>query len=129
MNTKYVESVTAIEMSGNSSEGSVRDYCRFFYFTSGISQGQYNKVILDKELANTILTRSYDFIIHEKSLLEHHFMGEKDECERKFLMITELVALVYCEAIQNHLIADIYSLIEKIKKILSECQINTIARL
>ena len=127
VNTKYVESVTAIEMSGNSSEGSVRDYCRFFYFTSGISQGQYNKVILDKELANTILTRSYDFIIHEKSLLEHHFMGEKDECERKFLMITELVALVYCEAIQNHLIADIYSLIEKIKKILSECQINTIA--
>lgn len=36
-----------------------------------------SKVILNKELANTILTRSYDFIIHEKSLLKDNFMGEK----------------------------------------------------
>lgn len=27
-------------------------------------------------------------------------MGEKDDCENKFLVIEELVALVYCEAIK-----------------------------
>ena len=54
-------------------------------------------------------------------------MGEKDECESKFLVIGELVALVYCEAIENQLITEIYPLIEKIKKALSDCQINTIA--
>ena len=54
-------------------------------------------------------------------------MGEKNECESKFLVIGELVALVYCEAIENQLITEIYPLIEKIKKALSDCQINTIA--
>ena len=28
-------------------------------------------------------------------------MGEKDDCENKFLVIEELVALVYCEAIKK----------------------------
>ena len=54
-------------------------------------------------------------------------MGEKEECESKFLVIGELVALVYCEAIENQLITEIYPLIGKIKKALSDCQINTIA--
>ena len=84
-------------------------------------------MILNKELASTILTRSYDFIIHEKSLLGYDFMGEKEECENKFLVIGELVALVYCEAIKNQLIIEIYPLIERIKIALSDCQISTIA--
>ena len=127
MNTKYVESVTSTGFVGNNSYGSVRNYFSFFYSTSGISLRQCNKVILNKELANIILTRSYEFIIHERKLLEYDFMGEKDECEDKFLVIGELVALVYCEAIQNQLIAEIYPLIEKIKKELTECKINTVA--
>ena len=54
-------------------------------------------------------------------------MGEKDECENKFLVIEELVALIYCEAVQNQLITEVYPLIEKIKIALSDCQISTIA--
>lgn len=90
-----------------------------------LEQRQCNKVVLDKELANTILTRTYNFIIHEKSLLEYRFMGEKDECENKFLVIEEIVALIYCEAIRNQLNID-YPLIEKIKKELSACKISTV---
>ncbi len=127
INTEYVESVIPTGCVGNNSYGSVRDYFSFFYSTSEISLRKCNKVILNKELANTILTRSHDFIIHEKSLLEHDFMGEKDECENKFLVIEELVALIYCEAIQSQLITEIYPLIEKIKIALSDCQISTIA--
>lgn len=127
MNTKYVESVTPIGRVGNNSYGSVRDYFSFFYSTSEISLRECHKVILNKELAKMILNRSYDFIIHEKSLLENNFMGEKDECENKFLVIAEIAAIVYCEAIQNQLITEIYSLIEKIKIALSDCQISTIA--
>ena len=127
MNTEYVESVTPTGREINNSYGSVRDYFSFFYSTSEISQRKCNKVILNKELANTILTRSYDFIMHEKSLLEHDFMGEKEDCENKFLVIGELVALVYCESIQNRLITEIYPLIERIKIALSDCKISTIA--
>lgn len=127
MKTKYVESVTPTGHEVNNSYASVRDYFSFFYSTSEISVRECNKVILNKELANTILTRSYDFIIHEKSLLEHNLMGEKDDCENKFLVIEELVALVYCEAIKNQLITEIYPLIKKIKIALSDCQISTIA--
>lgn len=127
MNTEYVESVTPTGREINNSYGSVRDYFSFFYSTSEISQRKCNKVILNKELANTILTRSYDFIMHEKSLLEHDFMGEKEDCENKFLVIGELVALVYCESIQNQLITEIYPLIERIKIALSDCKISTIA--
>lgn len=127
MNTKYVESVTTTGFVGNNSYRSVRDYFSFFYSTSEISLRKCNKVILNKELANTILIRSYEFIIHERGLLEYDFMGEKYECEDKFLVIGELVALVYCEAIQNQLIAEIYPLIEKIKKELTDCKINTVA--
>ncbi len=127
MNTEYVESVTSTGRTINNSYGSVRDYFSFFYSTSGICQRECNKVILNEELANTILTRSYGFIIHEKSLLKDNFMGEKDECENKFLVIEELVALIYCEAVQNQLITEVYPLIEKIKIALSDCQISTIA--
>lgn len=127
MNTEYIESVTSTGHVGNNSCGSVRTYFSFFYSTSKISLRKCSKVILNKELAKTILIRSYDFIIHEKSLLEDDFMGEKDECENKFLVIGELVALIYCEAIQNQLITEIYPLIEKIKIVLSDCQISTIA--
>lgn len=127
MNTEYVKSVTPAGRVGNNSYGSVRDYFSFFYSTSKISLRKCSKVILNKELANTILTRSYDFIIHEKSLLKDNFMGEKDECENKFLVIEELVALIYCEAIQNQLITEVYPLIEKIKTALSDCRISTIA--
>ena len=127
MKTKYVESVTQTGHEINNSYASVRDYFSFFYSTSEISVRECNKVILNKELANTILTRSYDFIIHEKSLLEDNLMGEKDDCENKFLVIEELVALVYCEAIKNQLITEIYPLIKKIKIALSDCQISTIA--
>lgn len=127
MNTEYVKSVTSTGCVGNNSYGSVRDYFSFFYSTSKISLRKCSKVILNKELANTILTRSYDFIIHEKSLLKDNFMGEKDECENKFLVIEELVALIYCEAIQNQLITEVYPLIEKIKTALSDCRISTIA--
>lgn len=127
MNTEYVKSVTPTGCVGNNSYGSVLNYFSFFYSTSKISQRKCSKVILDKELAKTILTRSYDFIIHEKSLLEYNFMGEKDECENKFLIIEELAALIYCEAIQNQLITEIYPLIKKIKIALSECKISTIA--
>lgn len=127
MNTEYVESVTPTGREINNSYGSVRDYFSFFYSTSEISQRKCNKVILNKELANTILTRSYDFIMHEKSLLEQDFMGEKEDCENKFLVIGELVALVYCESIQNQLITEIYPLIERIKIALSDCKISTIA--
>ena len=125
MNTEYVESVTQTGYIRNNSYESVQDYCGFFYSTSDISQRQCNKVVLDKELANTILTRTYNFIIHEKSLLEYRFMGEKDECENKFLVIEEIVALIYCEAIRNQLNID-YPLIEKIKKELSACKISTV---
>ena len=127
MNTEYVESVTPTGCEINNSYGSVRAYFSFFYSTSEVSQREYDKVILNKELANIILTRSYEFIIHEKSLLKHDFMGEKEECENKFLVIDELTALVYCEAIQNQLITEIYPLIEKIKIALSDSQISTIA--
>ena len=127
MNTEYVESVTPTGREINNSYGSVRDYFSFFYSTSEISQRKCNKVILNKELANTILTRSYDFIMHEKSLLEHDFMGEKEDCENKFLVIGELVALVYWDSIQNQLITEIYPLIERIKIALSDCKISTIA--
>ena len=127
MNTEYVESVTPTGREINNSYGSVRDYFSFFYSTSEISLRKCNKVILNKELANTILTRSYDFIMHEKSLLEHDFMGEKEDCENKFLVIGELVALVYCESIQNQLITEIYPSIERIKIALSDCKISTIA--
>lgn len=127
MNTEYVESVTPTGCEVNNSYASVRDYLSFFYSTSKISLRKCNKVIFNKELANTILNRSYDFIIHEKSLLEDDFMGEQVDCENKFLVIEELVALVYCEAIQNQLITEIYPLIEKIKIELLDCQINTIA--
>ena len=127
MNTEYVKSVTPTGYVGNNSYGSVRDYFSFFYSTSKISLRKCSKVILNKELANTILNRSYDFIIHEKSLLKNYFMVEKDECENKFLVIEELVALIYCEAIQNQLITEVYPLIEKIKAALSDCRISTIA--
>lgn len=120
MNTEYVKSVTPTGRVGNNSYGSVRDYFSFFYSTSKISLRKCSEVILNKELASTILTRSYDFIIHEKSLLKDNFMGEKDECENKFLVIEELVALIYCEAIQNQLITEVYPLIEKIKTALSD---------
>ena len=127
MNTEYVKSVTPTGRVGNNSYESVRDYFSFFYSTSKISLRKCSKVILNEELANTILTRSYGFIIHEKSLLKDNFMGEKDECENKFLVIEELVALIYCEAVQNQLITEVYPLIEKIKIALSDCQISTIA--
>lgn len=127
MDTKYIESVTPTGFVGNDSYGSIRNYCGFFYSVSEISLRQCNKVVLDKELAQMILTRSYEFIIHEKKLLEYDFMGEKDKCEKKFLMLSELVALVYCESLQNHLIAEIYPIVEKIKKELENCKINTIA--
>ena len=127
MNTEYVKSVTPTGHVGNNSYGSVQDYFSFFYSTSKISLRKCSKVLLNKELANTILIRSYDFIIHEKSLVKDNFMGEKDECENKFLVIEELVALIYCEAIQSQLITEIYPLIEKIKIALSDCQISTIA--
>ena len=55
MNTEYVESVTPTGREINNSYGSVRDYFSFFYSTSEISQRKCNKVILNKELANTIL--------------------------------------------------------------------------
>ena len=77
MNTEYVKSVTPTGRVGNNSYESVRDYFSFFYSTSKISLRKCSKVILNKELANTILTRSYDFIIHEKSLLKDNFMGGK----------------------------------------------------
>lgn len=127
MNTEYVESVTPTGCKVNNSYGSVLNYFSFFYSTSEISLRKCNKVILNKELASTILTRSYDFIIHEKSLLGYDFMGEKEECEKKFLVIGELVALVYCGAIKNQLITEIYPLIKRIKIALSDCQISTIA--
>ena len=62
-----------------------------------------------------------------QELLEHDFMGEKEDCENKFLVIGELVALVYCESIQNQLITEIYPSIERIKIALSDCKISTIA--
>ncbi len=127
MNTEYVESAIPAGYIGNDSYGSVRNYFSFFYSTSQISLRECNKVVLNKELANTILTRSYDFIIHEKSLLEGEFMEQEYECENKFLVIEELVALVYCEAIQNQLGREIYPLIKKIKIALSDCSIRTIA--
>ncbi len=127
MNTKYIESVTPTGIIGNNSYASVRNYFSFFYSVSAISLRQCNKVGLDKKLAQTVLTRSYEFIIHEKKLLEYDFMGEKDECENKFLVISELVALVYCESIQKQLIAEIYPIVDKIKKELENCKINTIA--
>ena len=74
MNTEYVKSVTPTGRVGNNSYGSVRDYFSFFYSTSKISLRKCSEVILNKELASTILTRSYDFIIHEKSLLKDNFM-------------------------------------------------------
>ena len=124
MNTEYVKSVTPTGRVGNNSYGSVRDYFSFFYSTSKISLRKCSEVILNKELASTILTRSYDFIIHEKSLLKDNFMGEKDECENKFLVIEELVALIYCEAIQNQLITEVYPLIEKIKPANKKSRLN-----
>lgn len=127
MNTEYVKSVTPIGCERNSSYGSVRDYFSFFYSTSEISLRKCNKVILNKKLANIILIRSYDFIIHEKSLLEDNFMGEKEECENKFLLIEQLVALIYCEAMQNQFITGIYPWVKKIKMVLSDCQIRTVA--
>ena len=127
INTKYVESVTSTGIVGNNSYASVRDYFRFFYSVSAISLRQCNKVGVNKELAQTVLNRSYEFIIHEKKLLEYDFMGERDECENKFLVISELVALVYCEAIQNQLVMEIYPIVNRIKKELENCKINTIA--
>lgn len=127
MNTEYVKSITPSGCEENNSYGSVRNYFSFFYLTSKISLRKCSKVVLNKELANIILNRSYDFIIHEKSLLKNNFMGEKNECESKFLVIEELVALIYCEAIQNQLITEIYPLIEKIKIALSDCKISTTA--
>lgn len=127
MDTKFIESVTSTGIVGNNSYGSVQNYFSLFYSVSRISLKKRNKVVLDSKLADTILTRSYEFIIHEKKLLEYDFMGEKDECENKFLVISELVALVYCEAIQNKLIAEIYPIVNKIKQELENCKINTIA--
>lgn len=127
MDTKFIESVTSTGFVGNNSYGSVQNYFSLFYSVSRISLKKCNKVILDGKLADTILTRSYEFIIHEKKLLEYDFMGEKDECENKFLVISELVALVYCESIQNQLITEIYPMVNKIKQELENCKINTIA--
>ena len=125
--TKFIESVTPMGFTRNNSYGSVRDYFSFFYSTSEISLRRCDKVRLDKELANTILSRSYEFILHEKELLKHNFMGEKDECEDKFLEIGELVSLIYCEAIQNKLTAEIRPQIKNIKKELKKCEIDTVA--
>lgn len=127
MDTKYIESVTPTGIVGNDSYGSIRNYCSFFYSVSEISLRQCDKVVLDKGLAQTILTRSHEFIVHEKKLLEYDFMGEKAQCEKKFLIISELVALVYCESLQNQIISEIYPIVEKIKKELEECKINTVA--
>lgn len=126
INTKFIESVTSTGIVVNNSYGSVRDYFSFFYSTSEISLRQCDKVSLDKELASTILIRSYEFILHEKKLLKYDFMGERDECEDKFLEIGEIVALIYCEALQNELILEIRPYIEKIKKELNDCKINTV---
>ena len=60
-------------------------------------------------------------------LLQTGSQFSNSACENKFLVIEELVALVYCEAIKNQLITEIYPLIKKIKIALSDCQISTIA--
>ena len=82
-NTSFVESVTKLGNVSNNSYGSVYNYLIFYFMTSSISISHNKKILFDEELAHKILNRSYNFIIHEKSLLEYDFMGEREECEKK----------------------------------------------
>lgn len=126
-NTSFVESVTKLGNVSNNSYGSVYNYLIFYFMTSSISISHNKKILFDEELAHKILNRSYNFIIHEKSLLEYDFMGEREECEKKFLKVSELVAYVYCEIIKNKMDSINFSLIDDIRNELKECKISTVA--
>ena len=122
---RFIESVTTTGYVGNNSAGSVFNYLHLFYMFSDVSPKDCKKIQVDAKLAKEILNHSYKFLIHERELLTLDFdlMGEKEECERKFSLICELVAFVYIQAIIHDFGTSILGLVIKIKEILNQCNI------
>jgi hypothetical protein len=107
----------------------VNNYLVFLYSTLDISSRKCRKVNFDEPLATTILNKIYNFIVHEKTLLDSKFdfLGEKNDCIQKFLAINETVALVYIESLKIGFVDKVYCLIDKIKHELMDCNIEVIA--
>lgn len=117
---RYEKSVTERGYIGNNSSDSVYNYLNFFYNTSNISLRKCEKVLLDDKLAAFMLDTAYDYVIHEKSLLERKksLFGVREDAERKFELIGELVALIYIQAIMNEIIEPVRPKINLIKDVL-----------
>lgn len=117
---RYVRSVTDTGYVGNNSANSVHSYLNFFYSTSKISLRKCEKVLLDERLAIFMTNTAYDYVMHEKSLLEREndFLGEKYDAEKKFELIGELIALIYIEAVTGGIVESIRQKIDLIKEIL-----------
>lgn len=118
---RYITSVTNFGVIRTDSLRSVRVYLNFFYSTSRMSKRKIAKVILDEKLAVFILQTSYNYILHEKKLLQSDF--DKYDAERKFEYIGELVALIYIEAINKGFSVSVNEKINAIWEVLEENQI------
>ena len=118
---RYVRSVTDTGYVGNNSSNSVHSYLNFFYATSKISLRKCEKVVLDEKLALFMVNTAYDYIMHERKLLEREndFLGEKFDAETKFELIGELIALVYIESVTEGIIETVRQKIDTIKEILA----------
>ncbi|MCF2684436.1 hypothetical protein, partial [Faecalicatena contorta] len=77
-------------------------------------------MLLDERLAIFMTNTAYDYVMHEKSLLEREndFLGEKYDAEKKFELIGELIALIYIEAVTGGIVESIRQKIDLIKEIL-----------
>ncbi|WP_373484911.1 hypothetical protein [Acetobacterium malicum] len=122
-----VRSVADGKIIGNNSHNSVLDFLNLYFSVSEISFRNCSKIKIDASLNQKMLCNLYDFIDNEKSLTsrENDIFGEKKEAQDKFELISELVALIYCNAFENKLVNHSFKhQIEKIQRLLESCKIN-----
>lgn len=118
---RYLTTVTGFGVIRTNSLDSVRIYLNFYYATSKMSKRKIAKVEMDEKLAVFMLEIAYDYILHEKSLLQSDF--DKYSVEQKFEYIGELVALIYIEAIVKGFVSILDGKIDAVWKLLDENQI------
>lgn len=118
---RYLTSVTEFGVVRSNSLDSVRIYLNFFYMTSRMSKRKIAKVDMDEKLAVFMLETAYNYVLHEKSLLQSDF--DRYSTEMKFEYIGELVALIYIEAINKGFVSSLNEKINVIWQLLDENKI------
>lgn len=118
LTNRYIYSVTANGFVGNNSLGNVVNQLNFIFSVSRVSTRACEKIKFDESLCKSLLKSAYEFLEHEKSLLNRNIdiLGEVGDAKRKFELIGELVALIYINALLEGIITLLKPEINKIKQ-------------